>query len=237
MAEHSVVIAGGGPTGMMLAAELALAQVDVLIVERRDAADPGRALAGGLHARTIEVLDQRGVADRFLEAGKVMQIQGFGRIRLDISDFPARRNYGLALPQVQAERLLASWVQELGVPVMREREVTGFTQDDAGVDVALADGTSIRADFLVGCDGGRSVVRKAAGIEFAGWDPSTSWVMAEVEMAERPEFGLRPGGVRAAGSARPRAETGFGSSWPNASASVGAMAAWPAQRRSASARG
>jgi 3-(3-hydroxy-phenyl)propionate hydroxylase len=194
MAKHAVVIAGGGPTGMMLAAELALAEVDVVIVERRATPDPDRSRAGGLHARTIEVLDQRGVADRFLAEGKAMQIQGFGRIPLDISDFPSRHSYGLALPQIQTERLLASWVQELGVPTTREREVTGFTQDDAGVDVALSDGTSIRADYLVGCDGGRSVIRKAAGIEFAGWDPSTSWLMAEVEMLEKPEFGLRPGG-------------------------------------------
>ncbi len=194
MARHAVVIAGGGPAGMMLAAELALAQVDVVIVERRATPDPDRSRAGGLHARTIEVLDQRGVADRFLEAGKAMQIQGFGRIPLDISDFPSRRNYGLALPQIQTERLLANWVKELGVPTTREREVTGFTEDDTGVDVALSDGTSIRADFLVGCDGGRSVIRKAADVEFAGWDPSTSWLMAEVEMVEKPEFGLRPGG-------------------------------------------
>ena len=194
MAKHAVVIAGGGPTGMMLAAELALAEVDVVIVERRATPDPDRSRAGGLHARTIEVLDQRGVADRFLQEGKAMQIQGFGRIPLDISDFPSRHNYGLALPQIQTERLLATWVQELGVPTTREREVTGFTQDDTGVDVALSDGTSIRADYLVGCDGGRSVIRKAAGIEFAGWDPSTSWLMAEVEMVEKPEFGLRPGG-------------------------------------------
>jgi 3-(3-hydroxy-phenyl)propionate hydroxylase len=194
MAQHAVVIAGGGPTGLMLAAELALAGVDVVIVERRATPDPDRARAGGLHARTIEVLDQRGVADRFLELGKAMQIQGFGRIRLDISDFPSRFNYGLAIPQVQTERLLATWVHELGVPTVREREVTGFTQDDTGVDVALSDGTSIRADYLVGCDGGRSAVRKAAEIEFAGWDASTSWLMADVEMVEKPEFGLRPGG-------------------------------------------
>src|ERR1700749_4198729 len=194
MAQNAGGIAGGGPTGMMLAAELALAQVDVVIVERRATPDPDRSRAGGLHARTIEVLDQRGVADRFLSEGTVMQIQGFGRIRLDISDFPSRHNYGLALAQFQTERLLAIWVHELGVATAREREVTGFTQDDTGVDVTLSDGTSIRADYLVGCDGGRSVVRKAAGIEFAGWDPSTSWLMAEVEMAGQPEFGLRPGG-------------------------------------------
>src|ERR1700730_1554977 len=194
MTEHAVVIAGGGPTGMMLAAELALAEVDVVIVERRATPDPDRARAGGLHARTIEVLDQRGVADRFLKEGKAMQIQGFGRTPLDISDFPSRFNYGLALPQVQTERLLSSWVNELGVPTRREREVTGFVQDDTGVDVALSDGQSLRAQYLVGCDGGRSLIRKEAGIEFAGWGPSTSWLMAEVEMVEKPQFGLRPGG-------------------------------------------
>ena len=112
----------------------------------------------------------------------------------DISDFPSRHNYGLTLPQIQAERLLATWVQELGVPTTREREVTGFTQDDTGVDVVLSDGTSIRADYLIRCDGGRCVIRKAADIDFAGWDPSTSWVIAEVEVVEKPEFGLRPGG-------------------------------------------
>jgi 3-(3-hydroxy-phenyl)propionate hydroxylase len=194
VSEHAVVIAGGGPTGLMLAAELALANVDVVIVDQRATPDPDRARAGGLHARTIEVLDQRGVADRFIAAGKAMQIQGFGRIPLDISDFPTRHNYGLALAQIQTERLLAAWVDELGVPTMRELEVSGFTQDDAGVDVALSDGTSTRADYLVGCDGGRSVIRKTAGIEFAGWDPSTSWLMADVEMVEKPRFGLRPGG-------------------------------------------
>jgi 3-(3-hydroxy-phenyl)propionate hydroxylase len=194
MTKHAVVIAGGGPTGMMLAAELALADVDVVIVERRASPDPDRALAGGLHARTIEVLDQRGVADRFLQEGKAMQIQGFGRIPLDISDFPSRHNYGLALPQIQTERLLATWVSELGVPTRRQCEVKGFSQDETAVDVALSDGTSLGADYLVGCDGGRSVIRKVAGIEFAGWDPSTSWLMAEVEMVEKPEFGLRPGG-------------------------------------------
>ena len=194
MTEHAVVIAGSGPTGLMLAAELALAEVDVVIVERRATPDPDRARAGGLHARTIEVLDQRGVADRFLKEGKAMQIQGFGRTPLDISDFPSRFNYGLAIPQVQTERLLATWVNELGVPTTREREVTGFAQDDTGVDVALSDGQSLRVQYLIGCDGGRSLIRKVAGIEFAGWGPSTSWLMAEVEMVEKPEFGLRPGG-------------------------------------------
>jgi 2-polyprenyl-6-methoxyphenol hydroxylase-like FAD-dependent oxidoreductase len=113
---------------------------------------------------------------------------------VSISDFPTRHNYGLALLQSHFERILSGWIDELGVPILREREVTGFAQDDAGVDVALSDGSSLRAQYLAGCDGGRSLVRKTAGIEFAGWDPVTCWIHAEVEMEEQPEFGLRGGG-------------------------------------------
>jgi 3-(3-hydroxy-phenyl)propionate hydroxylase len=191
MTGHAVVIAGGGPTGMMLAGELTLAGVDVLIVERRASQDLESSRAGGLYSRTIEVLDQRGIADRFLAEGRAMQVQAFAGIPLDISDFPTRHNYGLALWQRDFERILGGWVSELAVPIVHEREVTGFAQDDTGVDVELSDGTSLRADYLVGCDGGRSVVRKAAGIEFAGWDPTTSWLIAEVEMVEQPEIGIR----------------------------------------------
>jgi 2-polyprenyl-6-methoxyphenol hydroxylase-like FAD-dependent oxidoreductase len=194
MTEHAVVIAGGGPTGMMLAAELAVAKVAVAVVERRASQDLNGSRSGGLHSRTIEVLDQRGIADRFLAEGEAMQIQRFAGVRLDISDFPTRHNYGLALWQRHFERILAARVSELGVPIAREREVTGFAQDGTGVDVELSDGQSLRADYLVGCDGGRSVIRKAAGIEFPGWDPSTSWLIAEVEMDQQPEFGLREGG-------------------------------------------
>src|SRR5919206_1484613 len=191
MTEHAVVIAGGGPTGLMLAAELALAKVDVAIVERRASQDLPGLRAGGLHARTIEVLDQRGIADRFLAQGQVAQVAGFAWIPLDISDFPTRHPYGLALRQNHIERILAGWVDELAVPLYRGREVTGFAQDDTGVDVALSDGPSLRAAYLVGCDGGRSLIRKAAGIEFPGWDPSTSNLIAEVEMSEEPELGIR----------------------------------------------
>src|SRR5215203_6017291 len=191
MREHSVVIAGAGPTGLMLAGELALAGVDVAIVERRAGQDLPGSRAGGLHSRTIEVLDQRGIADRFLSEGQVAQVAGFAGVRLDISDFPTRHNYGLGLWQNHIERILAGWVGELAVPIYREREVTGFAQDDTGVDVQLSDGQSVRAEYLVGCDGGRSVVRKAAGIEFPGWDSSTSNLIAEVEMSEEPEWGLR----------------------------------------------
>jgi 3-(3-hydroxy-phenyl)propionate hydroxylase len=191
MTAYAVMIAGGGPTGLMLAGELALAGADVAIVERRTSQELDGSRAGGLHSRTIEVLDQRGIADRFLSEGQAMQIAGFAGIPLDISDFPARHNYGLALWQSHFERILAAWVSQLGVPIYRGREVTGFAQDGTGVDAWLSDGQSLRADYLVGCDGGRSLIRKAAGIEFPGWDPSTSSLVAEVEMTEEPEWGIR----------------------------------------------
>jgi 2-polyprenyl-6-methoxyphenol hydroxylase-like FAD-dependent oxidoreductase len=191
MTKHAVVIAGGGPTGLMLAGELALARVDVAIVERRASQDLAGSRAGGLHSRTIEVLDQRGIAERFLSQGRVMQVGGFAMIPLDISDFPTRHNYGLALWQEGIERTLATWVDELAVPIYREREVTGFAQDDTGVDVELSDGRSLRAKYLVGCDGGRSLIRKKAGIDFPGWDPSISYLIAEVAMTEEPAWGIR----------------------------------------------
>ena len=189
--EHSVVIAGGGPTGLMLAGELALAGVDVAIVERRAGQDIDGSRAGGLHSRTIEVLDQRGIADRFLSQGQVAQVAGFAWIPLDISDFPTRHNYGLALWQTHIERILAGWVGELAVPIHRGRDVTGFAQDDGGVDVQLSDGKPLRAKYLVGCDGGRSLVRKTAGIDFPGWDPTISHLIAEAELAQEPTWGLR----------------------------------------------
>jgi 2-polyprenyl-6-methoxyphenol hydroxylase-like FAD-dependent oxidoreductase len=191
MTDHAVVIIGSGPTGMMLAAELKLADIDVAIVERRANQDLNGSRAGGLHARTIEVLDQRGVAERFLAEGQTVQALGFQMIRLDISDFPTRHPYTLGLWQAHIERILASWLDELQVPVYRGREVTGFWQDDTGVDIGTSDGRSLRAQFLVGCDGGRSNVRKVAGIDFPGWDPTTSALIAEVEMTERPPLGIR----------------------------------------------
>jgi 3-(3-hydroxy-phenyl)propionate hydroxylase len=191
MPGHAVVIVGGGPTGLMLAGELALAGIDVGIVERRASQDLIESRAGGLHSRTIEVLDQRGIADRFLSEGQVAQVAGYAWIRLDISDFPSRHPYGLALWQEHIERILADWVDELKVPIYRRREVTGIAQYGTGVDVALSDGQSLRADYLVGCDGGRSVIRKAAGIEFAGWDPTTSCVIGEVELGAEPPWGMR----------------------------------------------
>jgi 2-polyprenyl-6-methoxyphenol hydroxylase-like FAD-dependent oxidoreductase len=174
----------------MLAGELALAGVDVAIVERRASQALPGSRAGGFHARTIEVFDQRGIADRFLSEGQVVQIVGFARVTLDISDFPTRHNYSLGLWQNHIERILAGWVHELGVPIYYGSEVMGFAQDESGVDVALSDGQSLRAEYLVGCDGGRSLIRKAAGIEFPGWDPTISSLIAEVEMTELPPIGI-----------------------------------------------
>lgn len=189
MTEHSVVIAGGGPTGLMLAAELALAKVDVVVLERRASQELAGSRAGGLHARTIEILDQRGVAERFLAAGETAQAAGFALNILDISDFPTRHPYALGLFQNKIERLLAEWVLELGVPIRYGVEVEGFAADEDGVEVTLAGGEAIRAAYLVGCDGGRSRIRKAAGIAFPGWDATTSAVIAEVEMSEEPQVG------------------------------------------------
>jgi len=185
------VIAGGGPTGMMLAAELTLAGIDVVVVERRITQELDGSRSGGLHARTIEELDQRGIAERFVSAGQTYPSVGYAGITMDISDFPTRHNYVLGLWQSHFERILAGWVDELGVSALRGSELVGLAQDDGGVDVELSGDTSLRADYLVGCDGGRSVVRKAAGIDFPGLDPSTSWMIAEVEMDEEPEFGFR----------------------------------------------
>ena len=201
MTEHAVVIAGAGPTGLMLAGELALAKIDVAIVERRISQDLPGSRAGGLQSRTIEILDQRGIADRFLAEGKKAQVAGFAATRLDISDFPTRHPYGIGLWQKHIERILAGWVAELPVRFYRGREVTGFAQHDAGVDISLSDGERLRARYLVGCDGGRSLIRKTAGIDFPGWDPTTSALLAEVEMTEEPPLGIRrtPSGTHALG--------------------------------------
>ncbi len=193
MADHGVVIVGGGPTGMMLAAELALAGVEAVVLERRPSPeiDSARARAGGLHARTIEVMDQRGVADRFLAEGQAMQVAAFAGVTLDLADFPTRHPYGLALWQKHTERILGVWASEVGAVVQFGAELTGLTHDDDGVDVKLADGSSLRAAYVVGCDGGRSLVRKLAGIDFPGWDASVSSIIAEVEMRGEPQFGFR----------------------------------------------
>lgn len=186
-----VIVVGSGPSGMMLAGELALAGVDVVIMERRPTGALAGSRAGGFHSRTIEILDQRGIADRFLAVGQTVQTARFGRTVLDISDFPTRHPYGLGLWQNRMEPILAGWIEQLGVPVHRGREATGFVQDRTGVDVEFADGETVRATYLVGADGGRSVIRKAAGIDFPGWDATRSNLIAEAEVAQEPPAGMR----------------------------------------------
>src|ERR1700743_244246 len=170
-ADHAVIITGAGPVGLMLAGELALAGIEVAILERRATQGLAGSRAGGLHSRTIEVLDQRGIADRFLSEGKKAQVAGFAGVQLDLSDLPTRHPYVLGLWQIHIERILAQWVDELKVPIHRGIDVTGFSQDETGVDVALGDGRSIRARYLVGCDGGRSLIGKAAGTAVPGSGP------------------------------------------------------------------
>jgi 2-polyprenyl-6-methoxyphenol hydroxylase-like FAD-dependent oxidoreductase len=177
----------------MLAAELALAKVDVAVVERRESHDLDGLRAGGLHIRTIEVFDQRGIAERFLSQGQKHPSAPFARSVLDCSDLPTRHNYYLALWQPRIEHILADWVAELKVPIYRGCEVTDFKQHDAGVDVELPDGRTLSAEYLVGCDGGRSAIRKKAGIDFPGWDATISYLIAEVDLVEEPEWGMRHG--------------------------------------------
>ncbi|MDE3204358.1 MAG: FAD-dependent monooxygenase [Acidobacteriota bacterium] len=191
MDAYAVVIAGGGPTGMMLAAELVLAGTDVVIVERRLTPEVDGSRAGGLHARTLEVLDQRGVVDRFLAEGQSVQTNGFAYIPLDISGFPSRHSHGLALWQNDIERIMAGWVDELGVRFRRGVEVVGAVPDDDGVDVELSDGSKLRSRYLIGCDGGRSRVRQAAGIAFEGYDAATSYLIAQAHFEATPEVGVR----------------------------------------------
>jgi 2-polyprenyl-6-methoxyphenol hydroxylase-like FAD-dependent oxidoreductase len=172
-----------------------LAGTDVVIVEPRASQELDGSRAGGLHARTLEVLDQRGVVDRFVAEGQLHPIVGFGLSMLAIADQPSRHNHTLGLWQRDIERILAGWVlDDLGAPILRERSVVGLAQDDEGVDVALSDGTMLRARYLVGCDGGRSAVRTAAEIEFPGLDATTSWLLAELELPDEPVLGIRAQG-------------------------------------------
>jgi 3-(3-hydroxy-phenyl)propionate hydroxylase len=190
-AEHAVVIAGGGPAGMMLAAELALQEVDVAIFERRPDHELVGSRAGGFHARTVELFDMRGVVDRFLAEGQTAQAAMFGTTLLDMTDFPTPHPYAIGIFQNKIERIMAAWLAELPVEIYYGREVIGFDQGRAGVEVRLVDGESVRARYLVGCDGGRSLIRKLAGIEFPGWEASKSSLIAEVEVTEETPAGLR----------------------------------------------
>ncbi|MFC8598895.1 FAD-dependent monooxygenase [Isoptericola sp. NPDC057191] len=179
---HDVVVVGCGPTGLMLAAELRLAGADVVVLERRATQDLVGSRGGGIHARTIELLDQRGIADRFLAEGTTVPAVTFGGTRLELGALPTRHPYTLALFQGRIERLLLGWAQERGVPVRRGVEVVGVQQDDDGVDVLLETGDPVRARLVVGADGGRSVVRRAVGIDLVGPAATRTTLIADVQV-------------------------------------------------------
>jgi 2-polyprenyl-6-methoxyphenol hydroxylase-like FAD-dependent oxidoreductase len=191
--EHQVIIAGGGPTGLMLAAELALGGVNVAIVEKRPNQDVEGSRASGLHPRALELLDQRGVVDKFLRQGTKHYAVALAGTTLDASDRPSRHNYTLGLWQERIERGLAEWMTELAVTLYRGCALTTFVEAENSVDVQLADGRSLRCRYLVGCDGGRSIVRKIAGIGFPGSKPQASYLIFEGLMDGDPPLGVRYG--------------------------------------------
>jgi 3-(3-hydroxy-phenyl)propionate hydroxylase len=181
---EQVVIAGGGPTGLMLACELRLAGVDVLVLERL-AGPSGKSRAGGMHARTMEIFDQRGMLEPFLAEGRTIQAGHFAGLRLDFAGFETRYPYLLAILQRRIERLLGARALELGVRLRREVEVVGLDLGTDKVDIATSAGP-IEAACLVGCDGGRSTVRRLAGIEFPGTPASMTSILGDVELADPP---------------------------------------------------
>ena len=182
-AEHDVVIVGGGPTGLMLAAELRLWDVDVVVIEREP--EPSAVVRSlGLHARSIEILDQRGMLDAFLAAGQRYPLRNSfaGMDRPAPDDLDTAHAYLLGIPQPVTDRLIEEHALASGAVVRRGAEAAAFAQDDDGIVVRLTDGTTLRAAYLVGCDGGRSTIRRAAGIGFPGEDATTSWLLAELEL-------------------------------------------------------
>lgn len=183
-----VIVVGGGPTGMMLACELRLHGVHVVVLEKLT--EPtGESRGQGLHARSVEVMDQRGLLERFLAVSKKFQVGGlFGGIMKSWPELlDTAHPYGLATPQPVTERLLVERALELGTEIRRGHEVVGLDQDEDGVGVELADGTRLRSRYLVGCDGGRSAVRKLLGVGFPGEPATVETLLGVMEATEDPE--------------------------------------------------
>jgi rifampicin monooxygenase len=196
-----VIIAGGGPVGLMLAGELRLHGVHVVVLEKLEEPS-GHARALGLHVRSIEVMDQRGLLERFLALGRQYPLGGFfaGIRKPAPGRLDTAHPYVLGIPQNLTERLLAEHAIEVGTEIRRGCELTGLSQDDTGVTAGLADGTRLRSRYLVGCDGGRSIVRKLLGIGFPGEPARTEWLLAEAEVAAAPqELDAAAAEARAAG--------------------------------------
>ncbi|MDF2575182.1 MAG: FAD-dependent oxidoreductase [Agromyces sp.] len=193
---HDVIVVGAGPTGLLLAGDLAESGVDVVVLERRrDESNLTRAFA--VHARSLEVLDMRGCADDLLPTGaQVRRLALFGRVRVDLGRLPGRFPFILITPQYQTERVLQARLDRLGVRVRHGATVTGVDQDDAGTTVTLDDGTTIRARYVVGADGSRSAVRRAIGQPFPGRAVLRSIMLADVRLAEPPADVLAVNGVR-----------------------------------------
>ncbi|GGQ13830.1 2-polyprenyl-6-methoxyphenol hydroxylase-like FAD-dependent oxidoreductase [Actinomadura coerulea] len=183
-----VIVVGGGPTGLMLAAELRLHGVRVLVLDKEAEPTPFvRSL--GLHVRSIEVMDQRGLLERFLAHGKTYPISGFfAAIRTPAPEgLDTAHPHVLGIPQPVTDRLLAERAAELGAEIQRGREVVGVGQDEHGVTAELADGTRLRSRYLVGCDGGRSIVRRLLGIGFPGEPTRVDTLLGEMQVTAPPE--------------------------------------------------
>ncbi|MGW6916878.1 rifampin monooxygenase [Kitasatospora sp. NPDC054939] len=182
-----VIVAGAGPTGLMLAAELRLHGVHVVVLEK-EAEPTGQIRALGLHARSVEVLDQRGLLERFLAVGRQVAVGGFfaGIDKPWPDGLDTAHPYVLGIPQPVTERLLAEHADELGTEVRRGCELVALAQDGDGVTVELADGSRLRSRHLVGCDGARSTVRKLLGVGFPGEPSRVETLLGEMEVAEDP---------------------------------------------------